>query len=101
MRGQITLPKSIRDRFDLREGDELLIEPESETRIALVVLPKPRSVFDLGDLIDTDRGPADFNEARELGRHHRIQRWGERVQDKQLEQALAEAAAALDPGKDR
>ena len=99
-RGQITLPKAIRDLFDLREGDELLVEPEGESRIALVVLPKPRSVFDLGDLVDPNRGPADFAEARELGRQHFVQRWVERSGNSPQGLAVAEAVTAKDSPKD-
>lgn len=100
-RGQITLPKAIRDLFDLREGDELLIAPEGESRIALVVLPKPRSVFDLGDLVDTDRGPVDLDEAREIGREHIVQRRIERVGKEMQGLALPEAVPATEPGKAR
>ncbi|HEY8417599.1 MAG TPA: AbrB/MazE/SpoVT family DNA-binding domain-containing protein [Limnochordales bacterium] len=103
-RGQITLPKAIRDLFDLREGAELLVVPDGESRIALVVLPKPRSVFDLGDLVDPARGPADFREARKLGRKYRAERLMERLKGAlegrgAREEAMAEAAAALESGE--
>ncbi|HEU4797731.1 MAG TPA: AbrB/MazE/SpoVT family DNA-binding domain-containing protein [bacterium] len=39
-RFQVVLPKKVRQRLDLHEGDELLIEV---SRLGILLLPKPKS----------------------------------------------------------
>jgi AbrB family looped-hinge helix DNA binding protein len=60
-RGQITLPRVVRDRLKLREGDKVLFQIE-ETKITL--RPAPRPLHEWKGSIHVD-GPQDLDRVRE------------------------------------
>lgn len=100
-RGQMTLPKAIRERVGLEEGDDVLVYVNGEGEIVLYPLPRPRSLKELGSVLKIDR-PVDTEEAREAIRASRARRWAEKHGlDGPGAQALAQAAAGREPVEDR
>lgn len=95
-RGQLTLPKAIRDRVGLAEGDDLLVYVNGEGQIVLNPLPRPRSLRELSDLIKLDQ-PIDREAARRKVRAARARRWAEKHDGPQgpAGRTLADVAAAL------
>jgi AbrB family looped-hinge helix DNA binding protein len=60
-RGQITLPRIVRERLKLREGDKLLFRVEGQV---VILRPAPRPFLELRGSIHVD-GPQDFELIRE------------------------------------
>ena len=54
-KGQVTLPKPIRDRLDLRAGDRIAFSMEDDGR--LVVTPVTGSVMDLAGMLPRPAAP--------------------------------------------
>lgn len=101
-RGQLTLPKAIRDRVGLEEGDDLLVYVNGEGQIVLNPLPRPRSLRELGDLIKLDQ-PVDPTAARREVRADRARRWAEKHDEPHGSTGLAleVGAALMDEGDSR
>ncbi|GAB6875591.1 AbrB/MazE/SpoVT family DNA-binding domain-containing protein [Thermaerobacter litoralis] len=100
-RGQMTLPKAIRERVGLEEGDDVLVYVNGEGEIVLYPLPRPRSLKELGSVLKIDR-PVDTGEAREAIRASRARRWGEKQGvDGAGTEALAQAAVGRESAEDR
>jgi AbrB family looped-hinge helix DNA binding protein len=59
-RGQITLPRAIRKRFDLREGDQIVFLERGEE---IVLLPLTKTLLDLKGSVPVS-GIQDFDEVR-------------------------------------
>jgi AbrB family looped-hinge helix DNA binding protein len=73
VKGQITLPKEIRQRFHLRPGDRVALEPEPN---GIRVRPVRRTILDwAGSLQPSERGPSD-TAIRQRVRKMRAQRQG-------------------------
>lgn len=98
-RGQMTLPKAIRKRVGLEEGDDVLVYVNGEGEIVLYPLPRPRSLRELGSVLKIDR-PVDKREARGAIRTNRARRWAEKHGLQEMgTQALAQVAAGREPGE--
>lgn len=72
-RGQITIPKALRDQIGAETGTRLLTYAEG-TRIILEVLPQKRSILDLAGILP-HRGPVDLEHARREAQADRSRRW--------------------------
>ena len=59
-RGQITLPRTIRNRLDLKEGDQIAFLERGDE---IVLLPLTKSLLDLRGSVSVS-GPQDFDEVR-------------------------------------
>lgn len=62
-RGQLTLPKPIRERAGITEGDDLFVYVNAEGQVVLQVLPKPGSLLDMIGTVKPLK-PLDLNDAR-------------------------------------
>ncbi len=60
-RGQITLPRVVREQLKLREGDKVLFHVEGQQ---VVLRPAPRPFLELRGSVHVD-GPQDFTAIRE------------------------------------
>lgn len=92
-RGQLTLPKALRDRVGMAEGDDLLVYVTGDGRIVMEVLPRTRSLTDLMGSAKPVK-PLDIEDARRKARSDRARRRG--LNDG-MERALAQVAATTDP----
>ena len=63
-KGQVTLPKPIRDRLDLKAGDRIAFSMEDDGR--LVVTPVKRSVMELAGMLPRPAVPLSQEEIDEL-----------------------------------
>ncbi|ADU50483.1 transcriptional regulator, AbrB family [Thermaerobacter marianensis DSM 12885] len=100
-RGQMTLPKAIRERVGLEEGDDVLVYVNGQGEIVLYPLPRPRSLKELGNVLKIDR-PVSPAEARQAIREHRTRRWAEKDGlEAAGTQGLAQAAAGGEPAAER
>ena len=71
VKGQITLPKEIRERFRLRPGDRVALEPEAD---GIKVRPVRRTILDwAGRLRSPERALSD-DAIRQRVREMRVQR---------------------------
>ena len=71
VKGQVTLPKELRDRFRLRPGDRVALEPEAD---GIKVRPVRRSILDwAGTLRPPEPGLSD-DEIRQRVRNRRARR---------------------------
>jgi len=71
VKGQITLPKAIRERFRLRPGDRVALEPEAD---GIKVRPVHRTILDwAGSLRSPGRALSD-DAIRKRVRKMRVQR---------------------------
>ena len=59
-KGQITLPKEIRDVFDLKQGDKIIVENSSEDGFFL--RPKTKNVMCLAGRVQYDGPPVSIEE---------------------------------------
>ena len=64
-RGQITLPKEIRDAYHLDTGSRLLLIPLDGERFEVRVMPARRSVLELMDLYAQEGEAPDIAAERE------------------------------------
>ena len=60
-KGQMTIPKEIRDYFNLKKNDKLLLTTDNNT---LLVKPLTKSFLDLGGSIKPKEKPEDFTAIR-------------------------------------
>ena len=95
-RGQMTLPKVIRERVGLTEGDDVLVYVNGDGEIVLSPLPRPRSLKELGNVLAVDR-LVEKAEARDAVRKQRARRWAE---EHGLEPVDGEALAQVAAGQD-
>lgn len=56
-KGQITMPKAVRERLGIEVGDDLLVEVVGEREARVIVLPRPTSLKDLRRLVKPRRPP--------------------------------------------
>ena len=103
-KGQITMPKAVRERLGIEVGDDLLVEAVSEREARIIVLPRPTSLKDLRGLVKPRR-PLDDETVEQAiveGRRGLAKRWEASGLAGFLatSQALREAAVAADrPGE--
>ena len=95
-RGRMTLPRAIRERVGLAEGDDVLVYVDGEGEIVLSPLPRPRSLKELGNVLAVDR-LAEKAEARAAVRNQRARRWAE---EHGLEPVEGEVLARMAAGQD-
>ncbi|WP_324718145.1 AbrB/MazE/SpoVT family DNA-binding domain-containing protein [Carboxydochorda subterranea] len=99
-KGQITMPKAVRERLGIEVGDDLLVEAVSEREARIIVLPRPTSLKDLRGLVKP-RHPLDEETVRQAireGRRGLAERWGASRRSAGLvayAKALREAAASV------
>lgn len=72
-RGQLTLPKAIRDEAGVAEGDDLVVYVTGKGRVVLEALPRTGG---LEELIGTARPvkPLDVEDARRQAQTERVRR---------------------------
>lgn len=54
-KGQITLPKAVRERLRIAEGDQILLEVVDEREVRLRVLPRRTTLQEVGKLVRARR----------------------------------------------
>lgn len=69
-KGQITLPKTVRDALDVSPGDSVVIEE----RNGEAVIRKPRGILE-ADGLGTPKKRVSWKEARKVAREERVQRY--------------------------
>ena len=72
-KGQITLPKEIRDEYGLKEGDKVSFVPEKGW---VIMVPLKGTILDLYGAIKHKGGPINFDQLRrtmvkDLARRHK------------------------------
>ena len=76
-KGQITMPKAVRERLGIEVGDDLLVEAVSEREARIMVLPRPTSLNGLRGLVKP-RHPLEEKTVRQAvreGRRGLAERW--------------------------
>ena len=69
-KGQITMPKGVRERLGIEVGDDLLVEVVGEREARIIVLPRPTSLKNLRGLVKP-RHPMDEETVRQAIREGR------------------------------
>ena len=72
-KGQLTLPKAIRDHFSLHEGDHVLLDLQGD-RVEMRVLPKLSIDQIFNNLPVTDQPALEEHQISELYGQHRLER---------------------------
>ncbi|WP_242823280.1 AbrB/MazE/SpoVT family DNA-binding domain-containing protein [Thermaerobacter subterraneus] len=54
-KGQITLPKMVRDRLGIAKGDHVLLEIVDDREVRLRALPRRTTLLDVGQLVRAQR----------------------------------------------
>lgn len=62
-KGQITLPKEIRDEYGLKEGDKVNFVPEKSW---VIMVPLKGTILDLYGSVKHRGGPIDFAKLRKM-----------------------------------
>lgn len=76
-KGQITLPKTVREQLRIAEGDHLLLEIVHDRELRLRVLPKRTTLKEVGHLVrarrllDEEAVRQAIKEGRQGAGHHR------------------------------
>ncbi len=70
-KGQITMPKAVRERLGIEVGDDLLVEAVSEREARIIVLPRPTSLKDLRGLVKPRRPLNDETVEQAIGEGRR------------------------------
>ncbi len=72
-RGQLTLPKAVRDEAGVSEGDDLVVYVSGKGRIVLETLPRTGSLEELIGIAQPVK-PLDVEDARRRARVERARR---------------------------
>ncbi len=76
-RGQLTLPKAVREEAGLSEGDDLVVYVAGKGRIVLETLPPPGSLEELIGTVQPVK-PLDVEDARRQAQSERTRQRRER-----------------------
>lgn len=70
-KGQVTIPKTVRDEVDWHEGDRVIFVVRGREVLLKVIRG---SILDLAGSVEPRSRPEDFDQAREVARQSRAER---------------------------